>query len=144
MVRNPNFREGLYPCEGAPGDKEAGLLDDCGKRMPFIDRMVFAIEREALPCQGKFRQGYYDVEVLERTDTGMEYLVGMQDSEEVRAEYLDKGFRLNRGCDVNMYFIAFNMLDPVVGNGPRGPNAPAELRERNRRLRQAISIAIDW
>ena len=24
-------------CEGEPGDKEAGLLDDCGKPTPFID-----------------------------------------------------------------------------------------------------------
>ncbi len=144
MVRNPNFREDRYPCEGEPGDQAAGLLDDCGKRMPFIDRMVFTIEREALPRQGKFRQGYYDLEVFERVDTGMDYLVGMQDSEEVRREYLDKGFRLNRGSDVNSYFIAFNMLDPVVGDGPDGPNAPAAQRERTRKLRQAISIAIDW
>lgn len=144
MVRNPNYRGEPYPCEGMPGDKEAGLLDDCGKTMPFIDRMVFTIEREALPRQGKFRQGFYDVEVFERVDTGMEYLVGMQDSEEVRQEYLDKGFRLNRGSDVNSYFIAFNMLDPVVGDGPQGPKAPAAQRERTRKLRQAISIAIDW
>lgn len=144
MVRNPNYRGEPYPCEGMPGDKETGLLDDCGKTMPFIDRMVFTIEREALPRQGKFRQGFYDVEVFERVDTGMEYLVGMQDSEEVRQEYLDKGFRLNRGSDVNSYFIAFNMLDPVVGDGPAGPKAPAAQRERTRKLRQAISIAIDW
>ena len=144
MVRNPNFREDFYPCEGEPADKAAGLLEDCGKRLPFIDRMVFTIEREALPRQGKFRQGYYDIEVFERTDTGMEYLVGMQDSEEVRAEYLAKGFRLAKGSDVNSYFIAFNMLDPVVGNGPEGPNAPPAQKERTRKLRQAISIAIDW
>ncbi|MBA4175698.1 MAG: peptide ABC transporter substrate-binding protein [Leptothrix sp. (in: Bacteria)] len=144
MVRNPNFRSDLYPCEGEPADEAAGWLADCGKPMPFIDRMVFTVEREALPRQGKFRQGFYDVEVFERVDTGMEYLVGMQDSEEVRREYLDKGFRLDRRSDVNSYFIAFNMLDPVVGDGPEGPSGPAAQRERNRKLRQAISIAIDW
>ncbi len=142
MARNPNFRVDTYPCEGAPGDREAGLLRDCGQRLPFVDRMVFTIEREALPRQGKFRQGYYDVEVFERVDTGMEYLVGMQDSEEVRREYLDKGFRLNRGSDVNSYFVAFNMLDPVVGEGA-GSLSP-EQKRRNRKLRQAISIAMDW
>jgi ABC-type transport system substrate-binding protein len=67
----------------------------------------------------------------------------MQDSEEVRAEYLDKGFRLNRGSDVNSYFIGFNMLDPVIGDGEAGVNS-AETQARNRKLRQAISIAIDW
>lgn len=139
MVRNPNYRGEPYPCEGTAEDKAAGRLDDCGKTMPFVDRMVFTIEREALPRQGKFRQGFYDVEVFERTDTGMEYLVGMQDSEEVRQEYLDKGFRLNRGSDVNSYFIAFNMLDPVIGD-----TGSTAQRARKRKLRQAISIAIDW
>lgn len=139
MKRNPNYRGEPYPCEGAPGDREAGLLADCGKTMPFIDTMVFTIEREAVPQRNKFRQGYYDVEVFERTDTGKDYLVAMQDSDEVRREYTEKGFRLNVGTDVNSYFIAFNMLDPVVGDGD-GPEAAA----RNRKLRQAISIAIDW
>jgi ABC-type transport system substrate-binding protein len=143
MKRNPNYRGEPYPCEGMPGDKEAGLLDDCGKTMPFIDTMVSTIEREAVPQRGKFRQGFYDVEVFERTDTGMDYLVAMQDSEEVRKEYLAKGFRLNRGSDVNSFFIAFNMLDPVIGDGDKGVNS-AEQIERNRKLRQAISIALDW
>ena len=143
MKRNPNYRSDPYPCEGMPGDKEAGLLDDCGKLMPFIDTIVSAVEREAVPRRGKFRQGFYDVEVFERTDMGMDYLVAMQDSEEVRAEYIDKGFRLSRGSDVNSYFIAFNMLDPVVGDGEAGVNS-AESRARNRKLRQAISIAVDW
>ena len=139
MLRNPNYRGEPYPCEGAPGDKEAGLLDDCGKRTPFIDKLVFGVEKEPVPRRGKFRQGFYDVEVFERTDTGMDYLVGMQDSEEVRREYLDKGFRLNRGSDVGSYFIAFNMLDPVVGDS----DDPVR-KARNRKLRQALAIAIDW
>jgi ABC-type transport system substrate-binding protein len=139
MKRNPNYRGEPYPCEGAPGDKEKGLLDDCGKRTPFVDTIEFAVEKEPVPRRGKFRQGFYDVEVFERTDTGMDYLVGMQDSEDVRREYTDKGFRLNRGSDVNSYFIAFNMLDPVVGDG-----LTAESKAKNRKLRQALSIAIDW
>ena len=139
MKRNPNYRGEPYPCEGMPEDKAAGLLDDCGKKTPFIDTIVTNVEREAVPQRGKFRQGFYDIEVFERTDTGKDYQVGMQDSEEVRAEYLDKGFRLNSGADVNSYFIAFNMLDPVVGDGENN-----EQKARNRKLRQALSIAIDW
>lgn len=139
LVRNPNYRGEAYPCEGEPEDKAAGLLDDCGKPTPFIDKMVFTIEREAVPMRNKFRQGYYDIEVFERTDTGKDYLVAMQDSDDVRREYTEKGFRLNVGSDVNSYFIAFNMLDPVLGDS----KDPAQ-HERNRKLRQAISIAIDW
>ena len=139
LQRNPNFRGEPYPCEGMPGDKEAGLLDDCGKTMPFVDTYVSTVERESVPTRAKFRQGYYDIEVFERTDTGMDYLVEMQDSEEVRADYLAKGFRLPRFSDVTSWFIGFNMRDPVVGWG----DTP-EQQARNRKLRQAISIAIDW
>jgi ABC-type transport system substrate-binding protein len=139
LRRNPNYRGEPYPCEGTPEARAAGLLADCGKPTPFIDNIVFNVEREAVPRRGKFRQGFYDVEVFERTDTGMDYLVGMQDSETVRKEYQDKGFRLNRGSDVNSYFIAFNMLDPVVGDSDK----PDE-KIRHRKLRQALAIAIDW
>ncbi len=139
LRRNPNYHGDVYPCEGMPGDKEAGLLDDCGKRLPMVDGITSVVEREKVPRRGKFRQGYYDIEVFERTDTGMEYRVEMQDSEDVRQQYLDKGFRLNRGSDVNSYFIGFNMLDPVIGQ----VGTPAQA-ERHRKLRQAISIAIDW
>ncbi|MCY7316451.1 MAG: ABC transporter substrate-binding protein [Rubrivivax sp.] len=143
MKRNPHYRGEPYPCEGMPGDKEAGLLADCGKTMPFVDTIVSSVEREAVPMRGKFRQGFYDIEVFERTDTGMDYRVAMQDSEAVRSEYLDKGFRLDRGSDVNSFFIGFNMLDAVIGDGEPGVNS-AETQARNRKLRQAISIAIDW
>jgi len=139
LKRNPNYRGDTYPCEGEPGDKAAGLLDDCGKKLPFIDSFVSTVERENVPQRGKFRQGFYDIEVFERTDTGMDYLVAMQDSEAVRREYLEKGFRLNRGSDVNSYFIGFNMLDPTVGDG-----TTPEEKLRHRKLRQALSIAIDW
>ena len=139
LKRNPHYRGEPYPCEGMPGDKEAGLLDDCGKTMPFIDSFVSTLEREDVPLRGKFRQGFYDIEVFESTSSGLGYLVEMQDSEEVRAEYLAKGFRLPRFADVTSWFVGFNMLDPVLGWG----DTP-EQRERNRKLRQAISIAIDW
>ncbi|MEY4749209.1 MAG: hypothetical protein RIQ60_1423 [Pseudomonadota bacterium] len=140
LVRNPNYRGEPYPCDGEAADRAAGLLDDCGKATPFIDRIVSTVERESVPLRGKFRQGYYDVEVFERTDTGKDYQVAMQDSAEVRREYLDKGFRLDTRSDVNTYFIAFNMLDPVLGEVAGN----AEQNARNRKLRQALSIAIDW
>ena len=139
LTRNPNYRGEPYPCEGMPGDKAAGLLDDCGKTMPFIDRFVSTVEREAVPQRAKFRQGYYDIEVFERTDTGLDYLVAMQDSDEVRREYEAKGLRLPRFADVSSWYIGFNMLDPTIGWGET-----PEQRERNRKLRQAIAIAFDW
>jgi ABC-type transport system substrate-binding protein len=139
MTRNPNYRGEPYPCEGMPDDQQAGLLADCGKKTPFIDTIVATVEREGTPLRNKFRDGYYDLEVFERTDTGTSYLVEMLDSDEVRADYEKKGFNFRKYADVNSYIIGFNMIDPVLGQG----DSPAQA-ERNRKLRQAISIAIDW
>jgi ABC-type transport system substrate-binding protein len=139
MQRNPNYRGEPYPCDGSDADRKAGLLADCGKKTPFVDRIVSVVEREATPRKGKFRDGYYDVEVYERTDTGNDYIVEALDSPEVRADYQAKGFDFARYPDVNSYFISFNFLDPVLGGG----DTP-EGQARARKLRQAISIAIDW
>jgi ABC-type transport system substrate-binding protein len=139
MLRNPNYRGEPYPCDGTPEDQKAGLLADCGKKMPFIDKIVSVVEREGTPQRNKFRDGYYDLEVFERVDMGMTYIVEALDSDDVRADYEKKGFNFPRFPDVNSYIIGFNMLDPVLGGGDS-----AEGKARARKLRQAITIAIDW
>ena len=48
-VRNPNYRENVYPSEGEPGDAEAGLLADAGKQLPFIDRVFWRVVVEDQP-----------------------------------------------------------------------------------------------
>ena len=139
MKRNPHYRGEPYPCEGMPGDKEAGLLDDCGKTMPFIDSLVSTIEKEGVPLRAKFRQGYYDIPRIERFDDGMEFLVEMDDSPDVRRDYIARGFQLPKFADVSVNYLGFNMLDPTVGRAD-----DPEQQARQRKLRQAISIAVDW
>jgi ABC-type transport system substrate-binding protein len=139
MKRNPNYRRVPYPCEGTPVDREAGLLADCGKPTPFIDTMVFNIEKEAVPLKSKFRQGYLDVPEIERTEYGVAFTVDMEDSDEVGAEYEAKGFKFPKFVDLHSWYLGFNMLDPVLGRGET-----PEQDEKNRKLRQALSIAIDW
>lgn len=139
MQRNPNYRGDLFPCEGMPDDKKAGLLADCGKKMPFVDKIVSVVEREGTPQRNKFRDGYYDLEVFERTDMGVTYIVEALDSEDVREDYQRKGFTFPKYADVNSYVVGFNMLDPTLGGGDT-----AQGKARARKLRQAIAIAIDW
>lgn len=69
MERNPNFRKTeLYPCTGEPGDEAKGFLKDCGKPLPFIDRIEITAEKESVPLRTKFLQGYYDSPQIERLD----------------------------------------------------------------------------
>jgi ABC-type transport system substrate-binding protein len=139
MVRNPNYHGATYPCEGMPGDKEAGLLDDCGKPLPFVDKLVFNTEKDKTPLRSKFTQGYLDVPEIERPDWGPDFLADANDSDEVRKRFEDRGMRFPKSIEPNNWYLGFNWLDPVVGKG----DTPQQ-QIKNRKLRQALSIAIDW
>jgi len=139
LERNPNFAGDLYPCEGEDTDKAAGLLADCGKPIPFIDRIVNAIEKERIPQKAKFLQGYYDVPVTYRFDTLLEFDFDFKNSEKVAQMFRDRGVQMPRTLEISNWYVGFNWLDPVIGKG----DTP-DQQVRNRKLRQALSIAIDW
>ncbi|MGB6103474.1 MAG: ABC transporter substrate-binding protein [Pusillimonas sp.] len=139
LQRNPNFRGEPYPCHGEPGDREAGLLDDCGKLTPFIDRVVFSLEKESVPLMGKFLQGYYDLPQADRGEYGVAMRVAAGDSAEKAALYEDRGLLLRSSTEAQQFYLGFNWRDPVVGLG----DTP-EQQEKNRKLRLAVSIAFNW
>ncbi|MBP3439496.1 MAG: ABC transporter substrate-binding protein [Sutterella sp.] len=139
MVRNPNFRRETYPCEGEPSDRENGYLEGCGKPLPLVERAVFDIEKEAVPLQTKFLQGWYDSPSIDRVDTGLGFLVAMGDSPDKAALYKEKQLKFPQTVEASLWYIGFNWLDPVLG----GTGSP-EAQRRARLLRQAISIAVDW
>ena len=119
--------------------RDRGYLADCGKMIPFVDKVVFDIEKEAVPLQAKFMQGYYDSPAIERLDFGTGYIVAMGDDKAKEKEFKEKGIKLPTTVEANNWYLGFNWIDPVVGKG----NTP-EQAERNRKLRQALAIAIDW
>jgi ABC-type transport system substrate-binding protein len=133
LERNPNFRGEPYPREGAPGDREAGLLEDAGKTMPFIDQVVFSREKEAIPYWNKFLQGYYDTSGIGSDQFDQAVRVAVEGSATVTPEMAQKGIKLSTSVSASTLYLAFNWLDPVVGGSS----------ERARKLRQAISIAFD-
>ncbi len=139
LQRNPNYRFEPYPCEGMPEDEKNGMLADCGKPTPFVDRIVMTMEKEAVPTTTKFLQGYYDSPQITRLDVGQGYLVAMGDDPEKEKLYRGRRLQFPSTIEASISYIGFNWLDPVVGAG----STPEQAR-RNRLLRQAISIALDW
>lgn len=139
LERNPNYRGLVYPCEGSEEDRKNGYLEDCGKRTPFVDRIVMTMEKEAVPTTSKFLQGYYDSPQITRLDVGQGYIVAMGDDPDKEKLYKEKRLQFSTAVEANLWYIGFNWLDPVVGAG----KTPEEAR-RSRLLRQAISIALDW
>jgi oligopeptide transport system substrate-binding protein len=133
LERNPNFHGESYPCVGEPGDEAAGLLADCGKPLPFLDKAVFSREKEAIPYWNKFLQGYYDASGISSDSFDQAVRLGVGGDVRLTDEMRDKGIRLLTSVRPSVFYMGFNMLDPVVGG----------LSEEATKLRQALSIAID-
>ncbi len=134
LSRNPNFDgRQTYPCAGEPADGAAGLLDDCGKPLPLLDRAVFTREKEAIPYWNKFLQGYYDASGISSDSFDQAVRVNVGGDVALTDEMRERGIRLLTSVKTSTFYMGFNMLDPVVGG----------LNGRGSKLRQAISIAID-
>jgi oligopeptide transport system substrate-binding protein len=133
LERNPNYKGEVYPAEGEPGDAEAGLLKDAGKPLPFIDRVVFALEKEQIPYWNKFLQGYYDASGISSDTFDQAVQFSGQGDVTLSDDMVARGIKLQTSVATSVFYLGFNMLDPVVGG----------YGERARKLRHAISIAID-
>ncbi len=139
LERNPNFRDEFYPHEGMPDDTERRLLIDAGKKLPFIDKVVFSREKESIPRWNKFLQGYYDASGIGSDSFDQAVQMVGQGEAAITDEMAAQGIRLETTVAASTYYMGFNMLDPVVGGG----NDP-RTQESARKLRQAISIAVDY
>jgi len=121
----------IYPDAGEPADFEAGRLDAAvvGRPLPFIERIEFRREKESIPYFNKFLQGYYDAAgIIKESFDKVIHEGGL--SEAMKAT----GIALEKSVEPSIFYIGFNMDDPVVG-------APAG--EASRKLRQAMSLVID-
>ncbi|MDP2870906.1 ABC transporter substrate-binding protein [Methyloversatilis sp.] len=133
LTRNPNFRVESYPCEGEEGDRAAGLLADCGKRLPLVEQIVFTREKEQIPYWNKFLQGYYDASGISSDSFDQAVQFGQTGEVSLSDGMQAQGIRLQTSVSTSTMYMGFNMLDPVVGG----------MEERGRKLRQAIGIALD-
>jgi len=130
-LTSPDAPGAFYPTEGEAGDEEAGLLDPetIGKRLPFVDRIEYARDKEAIPAFNKFLQGYYD-----RSAIIKESFDQVVRNDRISPEMAARGVSLSSTVAPTYFYIGFNMEDAVVG-------VPAG--ERGKKLRQAMSHAID-
>ena len=134
LEKNPLFHGETYPSEGEAGDEAKGLLQDAGKPLPFIDKVVFTLEKETIPYWSKFLQGYYDLsgiasdsfdQAIQFTGSG-----GIQLTDSMK----EKDIQLQTAVTTSSFYLGFNMLDATVGSNS----------EQARKLRQAIAIAVDF
>jgi ABC-type oligopeptide transport system substrate-binding subunit len=131
LVRNPDYRSETYPSEGEgahddyPGDEALGLLEDAGKTMPFIDVVVYDI----VPDYGHSWRALTDGRIDARGILTQKIEEVLSPQRRLRESWAERGFYLRKSLSPTLYWIAFNMDDPVVG--------------ASRSLRQAICLAFD-
>jgi oligopeptide transport system substrate-binding protein len=131
-IRHPEWKApgATYPAEGEPDDAAQGLLKDAGRPLPFIERIELRREKEAIPTFNKFLQGYYDSSgvIKESFDKVIR-------EDNLSPEMAALGLSLNKSVTAGVYYIGFNMEDPVVG---------AKGGDPARKLRQALSLVVDF
>ncbi|MFI4956796.1 MAG: ABC transporter substrate-binding protein [Gammaproteobacteria bacterium] len=132
LSKNPNFHGEAYPTQGMPDQVAAGLLNDAGKPLPFIDTAVLTLEKEAIPRWNKFLQGYYDSSGL-ASDNYDQAIQSGAGQATVTPALKKLGISLLSETRIASFYWGFNMLDGVVGG----------YTDQARKLRQAISVAID-
>ncbi len=134
LKRNPNFRGIPYPYEGSDEDRKRGLLKDAGKIMPFVDTIIFTLEKESIPLWNKFLQGYFDLAGINAESFDQAVKINIQGDARLTPGMRSKNIKLITTVNTSTTYMGFNMRDSVVGG----------RSERARKLRQAISIAIDY
>lgn len=134
LVKNPYFHLDYFPSNGSKEDREAGFLAHAGERIPFIDEAVYSLEKESIPRWNKFLQGYYDLSGISTDSYAQAIQINTLGQPTLSPSMRDRHIWLSQTTDTSIYYLGFNMLDPLVGG----------KSERARKLRLAISIAINY
>lgn len=129
LVKNPNRMYETYPTSGDPGDREAGFLQDAGRQLPLLDKIVFVWCKEGVTSWNLFQQGYLDSVGVTQDN----YNQVLQGPGRLTPEMVSRGIKLQKSSEPFTTYYAFNMKDPVWGG----------YTDRGRKLRQAISLCFD-
>jgi ABC-type transport system substrate-binding protein len=131
MERNPEFRGETYPAEGEgpcadyAGDSAMGLLADAGKRVPFIGRINYRYIEEDYASWMLFLSKQTDVGPIPPET----FQAIISPGKELTDDWRRKGISLNKSSKPSVYWIVFNMEDPIIG--------------KSKSLRKALCLAYD-
>jgi ABC-type transport system substrate-binding protein len=135
LLANPNYHDEFYPTLTQEEIKKSNipkeLLVDAGQKLPLIKEVVYSLEKESIPLWNKFLQGYYDASGISSESFDQAVEVSSSGNMGLSDEMKKKGIVLRGSIQPSVYYLAFNMVDPIVGG----------YSESAKKLRQAISIA---
>ncbi len=125
-------------------ESEAWTPADANRALCQADRIELYKESEALPQFSKFLQGFYD-----STFIPVERMEEVAAGGNLSPDMIAKGIRMVKYPRMDIFYLAFNMDDDLVGSPTKfkdpelEANREVELAKR-RKLRQAMTLAIDY
>jgi len=135
LLVNPNYHHESYPTLSKEESEKSmvpkELLEDAGKKLPLIKEIIYSLEKESIPLWNKFLQGYYDASGISSEAFDQAVQVSSTGNMGLSTEMSEKGIKLRGSVQPSIFYLAFNMVDPIVGG----------YSESAKKLRQAISIA---
>ena len=117
LAKNPHFRGEKHPVSN--------------ESIPQVEKLVLSLDKESIPRWNKFLQGYYDRSGISADSFDSAIQLDKNGNPILTKAMQEKGIRLETTVSPSVFYIGFNMLDEVVGGN-------------NKKLRQAISITIDY
>jgi ABC-type transport system substrate-binding protein len=135
LLVNPNYHDAFYPTLSKDEIKRSNvpknLLVDSGKKLPLIKEIIYSLEKESIPLWNKFLQGYYDASGISSEAFDQAVQISTSGNMGLSEEMKEKGITLRGAVQPSVFYLAFNMVDPIVGG----------YSDSAKKLRQAISIA---
>jgi len=126
MKRFEHYHGGTYPRQGDRLANDNGLLQDAGKKIPFLDGINFVIMKESQTRWLNFLAKKIDILVIPKDN----YASAIDPSGKLTDELNKQNIQLEISPTKTYWWLSFNMKDPILG--------------KNLNLRKAIAHAIDF
>jgi len=123
-TKNPKFRAKLYPSEATDEFKELGYLQDAGKQLPLVDKVVVNILEEDQPRWLNFQKGNLDYVAIPKDN----FDTAVTPSKGLAEDLAKKGIKLLISPSLDVTYTAFNHENKLFSN---------------LKLRRAMSLAYD-
>ena len=104
------------------------------KEIPLIDKVIYSLEKEAIPRWSKFLQGYYDYSSISSDSFDEAIHINKNGIPSLTDELQKQNIVLQTTISPTIFYLGFNMFDEILG----GYSQEAIF------LRHAISIAVDF
>ena len=123
-TKNPTFRTKLYPTDASEDFSGTGFLDDAGKQLPLVDKVIVDIIVEDQPRWLQFLKGNLDYVSIPKDN----FDTAVTPSKDLSPDLKEKGILMDISPSLDVTYIAFNHDNKVF---------------QNVKLRRAMMLAYD-